>query len=121
MPNAYALTMTRPHEALGLPQPFGRRLPQGLVAWNLCALCVTLLLGFLYVLQVNTATSKGYALRTVQTRVDGLTTENLTLQDKIATLASLQSVSARATELGFQPVDRLEFLDVAKPSVAMAR
>lgn len=121
MPNAFAVTMTRPHEALGLPQPFARRLPQGIVAWNLVALCATVLLSVLYVVQVNMAAAKGYALRDVQAKVDALSTENLKLQDKIATLSSLQSVSMRATELGFQPVDRLEFLDVTRLSYAMAR
>ncbi|MFZ2804272.1 MAG: hypothetical protein WA001_03540 [Patescibacteria group bacterium] len=113
--------MTRPREALGLRQPLGRRLPQGIVAWNIAVAAATLVFVCAYVVQVNTAAAKGYALRTVQTQVDGLNTDTLTLQDQIASQSSLSALATRATALGFAPVNHLSFVNPIHSSYAMAR
>lgn len=121
MPSTFAMSLTRPHEALGLPQPLARRLPQGLMAWNIAFLTLSAVMGAFYIVQVNLATSKGYDLRRVERRVDALRTENMILQDKIATMSSMQSLNARASELGFVPVERLEFVNPAGKSYALAK
>lgn len=121
MPNAFAISLKNPHMTLGLPQPLGRRLPQGIVALNVAMICVTLVLIGFYVVRVNAATAKGYALRDVERKVDGLKTESLILQDKIATLSSMQNLSSQATALGYVPVERLEFVRPAANSYAMAK
>lgn len=121
MPHVFALGMTRPHEALGLPQPIGRRLPQGIVAWNLLFLVLTLVFGCMYIVQVNRATAKGYALRAVEKRVESLQTEQVLLQDKIANVSSLQSLTTKAAELGFHPAEGLEFVNIVGSSYALAR
>lgn len=113
--------MTRPHERLGLPVPLGRRLPQGIVGWNLLVAGAMIALVTAYVFQVNLASSRAFALRDVERKVDGLKTNVTSLEDKAATLASVQSLTERATTLGFVPVDRLEFVNPAAGSYAMAR
>jgi hypothetical protein len=113
--------MTKPHESLGLHQPIGRRLPRGMTAWNLLIATVTLVSGVIYIVQVNAATTKGYSLRTLDTRVEQLKNETMIMQDKIATLSSMQALSDRATQLGFVPIDKLEFVDPSHKSYAMAR
>lgn len=121
MPSAFALTMTKPHETLGLPQPLSRRLPQGITAWNLIFAGLTLALVVGYVVQVNVATSKGYSLRTVEKKVDGLKTDTLVLQDKIASMSSMKALTDRALENGFVSVDQVEFVTVHGNSYAMAK
>ena len=121
MSRAFAITMTRPHETLGLPQPFGRRLPQGIWAWNAAFLVGTLTMAIFYVVQVNSSTSKGYALRTVQNQVDTLKTQTQELQEKTISLSSLQALSTRASQLGFVQTDSVNYLDPASKAYAMAQ
>jgi hypothetical protein len=113
--------MTRPHETLGLRQPLGRHLPDGLVAWNVFFFILLFVFGGAYVLQVNVAASKGYALRTAEKRIHALQTENMMLQDTIVTKSSMQELRAHATELGLVPTDRLEFVNPAASSYALAK
>ncbi len=121
MPNAYAIAMTKPHEALGLPQPLGRRLPHGLVGWNLALAAATLVCGVIYVVEVNAAAVKGYRLGQAEKRVETLQTEMLAIQNKAAAVSSLQQLTARAAELGMAPVDKLEFLNPAAKNYALAK
>lgn len=121
MPNAYAIAMMKPHETLGLPQPLGRRLPQGLMGWNLALAIATLVCGIVYVVEVNAVAAKGYRLGQAEKRVETLKTETLAIQNKAATVTSIQQLTARAAELGMQPVDRLEFLSPAAKNYALAK
>lgn len=121
MSHEFAMTMKQPHIALGLRQPIGRRLPQGVLAWNVGLLTLSIAMGCFYIVQVSFSMSKGYALRDVEKRVDGLKTETMTLQDKVATLSSMQALNARATELGFVPVDQVEYVTPSPAAVAVAK
>ncbi len=113
--------MTRPHERLGLPLPLGRRLPQGVVGWNILVVSVTLALAVLYVVQVNRAASRGFSLQETQNKVEALQTDVMSLQEKVATLSSVQSLTDRATQLGFVTIDHQDFVNPAAHSYAMAR
>ncbi len=118
---AFAIGMMRPHETLGIPQPLGRRLPQGIWAWNLVLVAGTILLSSFYVFQVNASASKGYDLRDVERRVETLKTEAMALQDKMTTLTTLQAVSERAAVLGFVQPDHIVYVNPAAKSYAVAR
>ncbi|MCC7357325.1 hypothetical protein IT408_02345 [Candidatus Uhrbacteria bacterium] len=118
---AFAIGMMRPHETLGIPQPLGRRLPQGIWAWNLTILVATLCLSTLYVFQVNAFASKGYELRNIEHHVESLKTEAMALQDKMTTLTTLQAVSERASALGFIQSDNVIYLNPAAKSYAVAK
>ena len=121
MSRAYAFAMTRPHERLQLPMPFGRRLPQGIAGWNILVAVALASLVIIYVVQVNRAASRGFQLRNVEKKVDALHIEVTDLEDKVATLSSVQSMSARADALGFVSIDHLEFVNPASRSYAVAR
>jgi hypothetical protein len=119
MSRALAFAMTRPHERLGLHQPIGRRLPQGLAGWNLLITAAMVLCVVGYVFQVNSAASRGFGLRDVEKRVDTLQSDVMVLEDKVATLSSVQSLSERAAALGFVLADRLEYVNPAGKAYAM--
>ena len=121
MPAAYAISMTRPHEAFGLPKSLGRRLPRGIAAWNALFVGLSVLCAMFYIVQVNMSSSKSYELSHIQSHVDDLNTQLMITQEKIVTLSSMQSVNSRASELGFAPVDRLQFLNPASKSYALAQ
>ncbi|MFA5185637.1 MAG: hypothetical protein WC551_04060 [Patescibacteria group bacterium] len=121
MSRCYAISMTRPHEALGLPQPLGRRLPQGLAGWNLFLAALTIVCGLVYIVEINASTSKGYGLSQAQKRVDELKIQTLALQNKAASLTSLQELSQKASTLGLAPVEKIEYLNPTSKNYALAR
>jgi len=113
--------MVRPHEALGLPQPLGRKLPRGLVAWNLAIAAFTVVCSVIYVIEVNAAASKGYDLSKAERRVEGLNIDAMALQNKAASMSSIQQLTGKASELGFVAVDKVEFVNPAQKNYALAR
>ena len=117
----YAISMTRPHEALGLRQPMGRRLPQGTQAWNLALSVFAIVLMGMYIVEVNGAAAKSYRLRDVERRVETLRTEATILQNQYVAQTSLKSISDKATQLGFVPVDGIQYVNPNPLSYAMAR
>lgn len=121
MSRTFAMAMTRPHERLQLPLPIGRRLPQGIVGWNMLIAGTVFICIALYIIQVNQAASRGFHLRDVERHVDGLTTQVRALEDQVATLSSVQSMTQRAEQLGFVTVDHLEFVNPASRSYALAK
>jgi len=104
-----------------MSRPLLSRLPSGIVAWNIVILGLTVFIGAVYIIQVNMAAAKGYDLRNVEKKVDTLKTEAVVLQDKIATMSSMQALYARASELGFVPVENLEFINPAGKATALAK
>lgn len=121
MSRTLALTMTRPHEKLGLPQPLGRRLPRGMAIGNALFLCLAVSCLVTYVIQVNRGATRSFNLRDVEKKVEKLNTDVLSLEDRIATLSSVQALSDRAAALGFVKADHLEFVNPASKSYALAK
>lgn len=117
----YAISMTRPHEALGLRQPVGRRLPQGISGWNLALAVVSVALVLLYIVQVNGAAAKSYRLRSVERRVEALRTEATILQNAYVTQTSLHALTSQAQQRGFVAVEKIEYLNPNSSAYAMAR
>ncbi len=113
--------MIRPHEALGLPQPIGRKLPRGLVAWNLAIAALTIACSVVYVIVVNAAASKGYDLSKAESRVDSLNIDAMALQNKAAAMSSIQQLTGEASQLGFVAVDKVEYVNPAQKNYALAR
>jgi len=121
MAHLYALSMTRPHETLGLPQPFGRRLPQGMTAWNMTISVATILSIAAYIVIVNTSAAKGYSLRKAEQNVEALKTETTILQNTMVTLSSMRQLSDSASAMGLIPTDRVEYVTPAAASYALAK
>ena len=94
-------------------------MPRGLCGWNLILLGLTITLGLVYVVLVNAASSKSTMYRNVEKRVETLKNETTILQDSILALSSLQALDGRARELGFVPIDRIEFVNPAANAFAM--
>ncbi len=120
MSHAFAISMTKPHEALGLPQPIGRRLPHGIAGWNIAIAATTVAMMCFYVVSINASATRAYNLRNSQRRVDGLKTNVAVLQSTFVSESSLRSLSDRASQLGLVPVDNLEFINPTGGSYALA-
>ena len=111
--------MTRPHEALGFHAPIGRRLPSGLVAWNLLILSSTVLFAFVYVIRVNTTSASSFRVQEAERHIEELKTVTMSMQDKLSSLSSLQELATKAGGNGYVPVDHLEFVTANAHEVAL--
>lgn len=85
------------------------------------ALCIggMLAFGVLYVGQVNSAATKGYAIRDLQERNIVLRHERDRLDMHVAKLRSLDSVKARESFLGLKKMDQVTFVQTGVEVVAV--
>lgn len=122
MSHPYSLTLTRPHERFGLSQPLGRQLAEhSEMAWYVALWAALLFLAATYVGFMITSSARGFQLRDAESRVERLRTEARSLETQVATLSSVQQLSERAQSLGFVAVERIETLNTAGHSYALAR
>ncbi len=113
--------MTRPHEALGLRQPVGRRIPHGIAGWNLALSVLSVLLISFYIAQVNSSATKAYQLQDVQNRVDTLRNDATILQNQYVAGNSLYAINEKVSQSGFVPVESIEYINPNLHTYAMAR
>lgn len=112
------MTMTRPHEAMGFNAPIGRRLPSGLAAWNILFLACSLVFSIGYVICVNATAASSYRVSESEKRVEVLRAETMAMQDKLASLSSLQELVTKASGNGYVPVETIEFVNIGTHSYA---
>ncbi|MSR84975.1 hypothetical protein EXS71_00840 [Candidatus Uhrbacteria bacterium] len=122
MTRTFAMSMKRPHETLGLPQPIGRRLSEaGKKVW-LVTLMVTAILALgWYIYEVNSAASRAYHLRALQTQSEQLEEQVTRLESQLAQGQTMRALQERVKTLGYVPVDYLEFVNVQVGGYAMAK
>lgn len=80
---------------------------------------LTLLLLVGYILQVNKASTAGYAMRDLDRSIEHLQLENQRLNMQVARLQSVDSVTTRIQMLGLRPVSNVKFVHVSEPTVAL--
>jgi hypothetical protein len=122
MYRAYALTMTRPQEKLGIPQSVSRELAlHAPAAWTAFLGIVAVAVVLTYIATIAMSSTRGFQLRDAQNRVDRLQSEARQLETDVAKASSVGSLAARASGLGFVAVDRVNIVNAAGNSYALAR
>jgi len=122
MSHAHALTLKRPHIALNLPLPIGRRLGTlGKGTWVALMAILTLVCSGAYVYQVNLGATKSYQLRNLETQRDRLQETVSSLETKIAEMRSMKTMQERIQGLGYIPIETPQFLDTARNAYALAK
>lgn len=96
------------------------RLPN--VNWLGYALAAaTVVLGVLYIWQVNMSATRGFAMRDLEQGIEDLTMENDRLSMDVARLQSIESVTTRMKMLGLVEVSTIEYVTPGSGSVAINR
>jgi hypothetical protein len=122
MYRAYALTMTRPQERLGIPESASRQLARHApVAWSAFLGVVAVAFVLTYIATIAMSSARGFQLRDAEARVDRLRSEARQLETEVAKASSIGSLSERASGLGFVQVDRVAVVDAPNHSYALAR
>jgi cell division protein FtsL len=86
---------------------------------NIAVIVLILVMGTMYLVQVNRATTKGYQIRDLEKRINLIEESNQKAQLEIAELQSLDSIEERMETLGMVPVDRMQYVKVPGTSVAV--
>jgi cell division protein FtsL len=82
---------------------------------------VAMVLGVLYIWQVNIAATRGFTMRDLDQEIAKLSQENERLQVQITKLQSVDSVATRMQMLGLRDIGSIEYVDSEGGSVAIAR
>ncbi|MCE9586064.1 hypothetical protein K8R04_01955 [Candidatus Uhrbacteria bacterium] len=122
MARSHVNALRQPHLALGLSLAPGRKLEKAARnAWIGVFLVLSFFTMAAHVYQMNKSATKGYTLREQEQRLEKLKSTVAELEDHAAKNQALYTIEERVKGLGYVPVDRMEFLDVARGSYAVAR
>jgi cell division protein FtsB len=122
MSRSYAMTMKRPHEALRLPVPVGRKISEaGRMTWGALLIAALVACAGIYMYQINVSASKGFEMRALERKLERLRDTVSALETQASQMQTMKAVEARVKELGYVPVERLEFMDVSRSEYALAR
>jgi hypothetical protein len=118
----YALTMTKPHEALGLEHPLVRQIAKDPSLARFTMIWALLFcLGLTYIGLITASSAQSFQLRDAQDRVDRLTMESRALETMVARTSSIDALSKHAANGGYVQVATVQTIDAAGHSYAFAR
>lgn len=76
------------------------------------------ILVILYVLQVNSAATKGYEIRGLKKRINELSDQNRALQVDISNLKSINILQSKTESFNMTEAENIEYVILASPNVA---
>jgi len=88
---------------------------------NATTLAVLLVLVVFYIVQVNSAVTRGYRLRDLENKIQSLTLENQRLEVATRQVQSLDNVEHSVKMLGFVPAENPKYITAEEPSYALAQ
>jgi hypothetical protein len=83
--------------------------------------CLFLFLSFFYVFQTNSAVLSGYSLQNYQKTIDKLIQNNEALEMTLAGIGALENIDSKTTELGFEKISKINYIQIMETSVASAK
>lgn len=111
-----------PQQALGLALPLGKRLAHVAErSWVYLLIGISVIGMVSYVFQMNHTATKGFALRDQERQLERLQITVASLEDQVAQKRAIRSIEDRVSGLGYVAADRMEFIDVSRDGVAVAR
>lgn len=118
----YAYSLRSPQQALGLALPLGKRLAHVAErSWVYLLIGLSVIGMISYVFQMNHTATKGFALRDEEYRLDRLRMTVASLEDQVAQKRAIRSIESRVSGLGYVAAERMEFVDINREGVAVAR
>lgn len=114
-----AITTTLPFV---MPTHVGRRIEVAAKrSWAIMFMIGAVLCMGYQVFLMNSTAGKGYTLRSLETRLELLQGTVAAMENRSAQLQALHTIETRVQGADFVAVDRMEFIDVAAGSYALAR
>ncbi len=88
---------------------------------NIIVLALILIVGMLYIIQVNRSVTKGYEIRDLETAISDLRLETERLESQVAESRSMAEIDERVQMLGMVPSSGPEYVSAGTPTVALNR
>lgn len=79
---------------------------------------LTIMTGLTYVWQVNSLSTYGYNLKELEKNLQHLKKENKILENKLASLGSMDQVQAKVDSLAFNSVEKIEYINPTNNVIA---
>lgn len=115
MSRSFAISLTSPHAALGLPVSKGKKLELAAKkTWIAIMIGLTVFFIGTYLYQVNRAASKSFVLTSLEKDMERLEVTVADLENASAEMQALANVEERLRDMGYVSVDRMEFVDVPR-------
>jgi cell division protein FtsB len=92
---------------------------QGKVALNILIGVAIFALGLIYLYQMNSIVSQGYALRNSQKEFNDLVSQQKAIEAEIAQMQSLPKIQEAVQNLGMAQADNISYLGVSDSKVVM--
>ena len=74
-----------------------------------------------YIFQINNLVSKSYSLQSYQKNIEKIFSENEKMESNLAGVRSLQNAEARISELGFEKITKIHYIQILESAVATAK
>ncbi len=74
---------------------------------------LTILVGLLYIWQVNISATRGFAMRDLDQEIDSIKLDNDRLQMEVAKLQSIDSVTTRVQMLGLVELSQIDYVNTS--------
>jgi len=100
---------------------FVRVIEEHVALINIVVLALILVVGMLYIIQVNHSVTKGYEIRDLETMIGDLRLETELLESQVAENRSMAAVDERVQMLGMVPATGTDYVDAGVPAVALNR
>jgi len=81
-------------------------------------LCL-IITGFAYLAVINSVSTRGFEIKNLEKRVEDLKEENKKLEMKTADLQSMEVIAQASKALDLEPAEKVEYLEVKAPYVAL--
>ncbi len=92
------------------------------LAWfNIIVFIMVLVVGLLYIFQVNHSVTKGYEIRDLETKIQDLRVETQDLEIKVAENRSMAAVDEKVKMLGMVRAETPDYVNAGPPTVALNR
>lgn len=74
-----------------------------------------------YIFQINNLVSKSYSLQSYQKNIEKISLENEKMESNLAGAGSLQNAEIRISELGFEKITKIHYIQILENTVARAQ
>lgn len=89
--------------------------------WTVGLTAAIVVLGIIYLGQINSLATRGYEMKNIESRKADLTAQSEQMQVQIAEIRSTETLLQRIEALELVPVGKVSYINAASPDVAFAK
>ncbi len=87
----------------------------------LAAVSIIFSLAVSYIFQINNLVSKNYSLQNYKKNIEKISRENEKMESSLAGAGSLQNAEVKISELGFEKITTIHYVQILENTVASAK